>query len=332
MQPSSRCAVAVDLGGTRIKAGVVSAEGAILARRTIPTEAHAGPDHVIRRIIDVAQELRHAAQEAGAEPVGVAIGAPGALSQRRGVIMAPPNLPGWHDVPIARRVAAEIGLPALLENDANAAALGECWLGAGQGVRNLVMLTLGTGIGGGLVLDGRLIRGHFETAGELGHCIVAPGGEPCACGQRGCLEIYASASSVARRVRRMIESGEASSCSAVLRQKGDLDAQDVVRAASDGDALARRVWDEACRCLAIACVNAQHYLNPQVIVLAGGMAAAGDRLLGPVRRHFASETWPDIPDRPEIRLAELGDDAGVVGAAAVLLNEAPSDLLHRANA
>jgi glucokinase len=209
-----------------------------------------------------------------------------------------------------RTAAAACGLPVVLENDANAAVLGECWLGAGRECEDVVMLTLGTGIGGGIVLGGRLWRGRYDNAGELGHMIIVAEGEPCACGQRGCLEAYASAKSTAARAERRLRAGERSTLTASA-----ITAVDVVEHARAGDGLARQVWDETCRGLAVACVNLQHALNPQRIILAGGMSAAGRELIDPVRRHFERLTWPDIGDRPEIVPSELGNDAGVLGAA-----------------
>jgi len=314
-------AIGVDLGGTRIKAGAVDRDGRVVARVTIDTEADGGPDHVIDRIVAVIEELLDTPAVSKAPMVGVGIGAPGALSQSRGVVISPPNLPGWREVAIATKVGTRVKLPILLENDANCAAVGESLAGAGRGIRDLVMFTLGTGVGSGIILEGRLLRGHFESAGELGHTIVQPDGRACLCGQRGCLEAYASAGHIARRVREAMEAGETSSLADTLAERGEIDAQDVA-AASEHDVLAGRIWDDACRYLAIACVNAQHAMNPQRVILGGGMSAAGDRLLTPVREHFNRLTWPGVNDRPEIVLASLGDDAGLIGAAAVMLSKA----------
>lgn len=315
MVSDTDCAIAIDLGGTRIKAGIVDRDARVLARRTTPTEAEHGPDHVMQRIIAAVCELAGEARRRSLKCLGVAVGAPGALSQSRGVILAPPNLPGWNNVPVAALVRERAGLPTILENDANAAALGEYWAGAGRGVNDLVLLTLGTGIGGGVVLGGAILRGFFETAGELGHTIVVPDGRPCGCGQKGCLEAYASANSIVRIVSEQITAGASTICAKTLTDENGLTAEHVVEAAQAGDAVAKQAWDQACRLLAVACVNVQHVLNPQVIVLGGGMSAAGAQLLDPVKRHFSELTWPKINDRPDIRLAELGDDAGVVGAA-----------------
>jgi glucokinase len=179
----------------------------------------------------------------------------------------------------------------------------------------MAMLTLGTGIGGGVVLNGGLWRGRHENAGELGHKIVVPEGRACKCGQRGCLEAYASASTTAKRAEELVAAGRKSSLGDVVARGEKLTSKHVCAAARAGDVLAREVWDETCKLLAVACVNLQHTLNLERIILAGGMSAAGDDLLRPVREHFERQMWADIGDRPEIVLAEMGNDAGFVGAA-----------------
>lgn len=313
------CAIGIDLGGTRIKAGAIDGEARVLVRRTVATEADQGPDEVIQRMCAVSRELCDELGGAAGLPAAIGIGAPGALNRRAGVIISPPNLPGWRNVPLVERVQQGAGLPVILENDANAAAWGEYVAGAGHHTHDAVMLTLGTGVGGGVISDGKLCRGHFETGGEIGHMIVQPEGRLCNCGQSGCLEAYASASNVARRVVEAIRAGERSICDEWLRKNGALEAHDVVAAAAAGDAVAHRVWGDACRYLAVACVNIQHMINPAVIIFAGGMSAAGDQLLAPVREHFERLTWPGIDDRPELRIARLGNDAGWIGAASLAL-------------
>lgn len=312
-------AIGIDVGGTRIKAGVVDADGRVRARRIIDSVAHRGPDAMLADITDLARAL---ADESNDDPpVGIGVGLPGAVDHAAGIVRNPPNLPGWREMHVAARLRKATGLPTFIDNDANVAALGEQRGGAGRGIANMVMLTLGTGVGGGIILDGRLLRGAFGTAGELGHTIIVPGGRQCGCGQHGCLEAYASASNIARQVAEAIQAGEASSCGDVLAARGTLDAEDVARAATKGDVVSARVWDEACERLAVACVNIQHTLNPRRIVLAGGLTAAGQQLLGPIRRHFSALTWRDVKDQPDIVLGELGDDAGVIGAASLAFSQ-----------
>ncbi|MFQ6048400.1 MAG: ROK family protein [Phycisphaerae bacterium] len=303
--------VGVDLGGTNIKAGLLDDQANLLARLSIATEAEHGPDHVIARIVQAIDQVLAQAGLPRQDVAGVGIGAPGAMSHKKGLIIAPPNLPGWHNVPLRDRVAALLGLPTVLENDANAAAWGEFWAGAGRGTDNMVMFTLGTGVGGGIIIDGQILRGAFDNAAELGHMIVKPGGRPCGCGQQGCLEAYSSAAATARRAIEAIQAGQDSS----LKAGQPVESRHVEQAARAGDPLAERIWDEACYYLAIACVNVQHFCNPQRVVLAGGMIGAGAFLLDRVRKHFDQQTWTVAQDRPEIALATLGNEAGLIGAA-----------------
>jgi glucokinase len=192
----------------------------------------------------------------------------------------------------------------------------------------MVMLTLGTGVGGGVISDGELLHGALENAGEIGHMIVVPDGRPCPCGQRGCLERYASANAVAERLVEALQAGEDSMLKARVDSGESITSVDVAQAARTGDSLAARIWDETCHYLAIAAVNMQHVLNPERFVLAGGLIGAGDQLLDPVRQHFRRQTWHLTRDYPHIELATLGDDAGIIGAAALAWREQRKESPH----
>ena len=238
------------------------------------------------------------------------------------------------NVPLRDRLAELLHTPIVLDNDGNAAAFGESWVGAGRstgrepgdtgrGSTDLVMLTLGTGVGAGVVLAGRVLHGHFENAGELGHMIVAVNDLECSCGQRGCLEQYASAGAVARRVVEAIEKGEPSALSDTVNGGGAIDAECVAQSAKAGDPLCLRIWDEACLYLAVACINIQHAYNPGLVVLGGGMSNAGGMLLDRVKDHVTKKRWRLHDDVPTVTLAKLGYDAGVIGAAGLAWREAP---------
>jgi glucokinase len=319
---TSTYTIGVDLGGTNIKGGVCDAAHQLLSQHTLPTEAPGGFEHVLGRMAQLVDELveRSGMPRDAFDAIGV--GAPGPLSHARGIIHAAPNLPGFVDAPLRDRFSERTGLRVALENDANAAAYGEFVAGAASDARSMVMLTLGTGVGGGVVLDGELWRGPFDNAGEVGHMIIEPGGRPCPCGQRGCLERYASANAVAERLAEAAAGGEVCALGSKVARGEAFDARDVLAARADGDALARRIWDETCRYLALCMVNLQHLLNPEVIVLAGGLINAGDVLLSGVRSHFQTESWKIAPDHPDIRLATLGTNAGTIGAAALAHREA----------
>lgn len=310
---NDKLAVGIDLGGTNVRAALVNNKGVIVHTERMAADAKRGPSVVCD---DIAAMVHRLISERGItrdDVIGLGIGAPGPLSHRDGVIHNAANLPGWVNVRLRRAMLERTGLPTNLENDANAAAYGEFWAGAGRGVREMVAFTLGTGIGSGVISEGTLVRGHFENAAELGHLIVQPGGLKCTCGQLGCLEQYASAGNIARRAREKLADGAES----VLKDVSDdeLNTAAIATAAQDGDEFALQVWDEACYFLAIGCVNAQHAFNPARIVLAGGMSKAGDFLLSRVKKHFKALYWNLHNDVPDISVSVLGDDAGVIGAA-----------------
>ena len=309
--------IGIDLGGTNIKGGVCDEHGQLLVRDSIETEADHGLDHVLARMAGLVAELKERANLANSRIAGVGVGSPGPLSHEKGIVYHAPNLPGWVNVPLRDRLSALTRLPVVVENDANAAAFGEFTAGAGRDVRHLVMMTLGTGLGGGIVLNGKLWRGAFDSAGEIGHMVIVPNGRPCPCGQLGCLERYASANAVAERLAEAVRAGEQSALKPKVLGGEPFDARDVLGAMAAGDKLASRIWDETCYYLALASVNMQHLLNPELVVLAGGLINAGDRLLRPVREHFDRLSWKIAPDAPRIALATLGNDAGTIGAAAL---------------
>ncbi len=307
--------VGVDLGGTNIKAGLLDADAKVLCSLSVPTEVPKGRDAVVVNIVASAEQAIAKAGVNRAKVAGIGIGSPGPLSHRKGLVINPGNLPCLKDVPLRRIVTERTGIKSTLENDANAAAFGEYWAGAGKGVSDLVMFTLGTGVGGGVIVAGRLLRGFFENGAELGHIVVQPGGRKCSCGQLGCVEAYSSAYFLARVAEEMIQAGEASSLKARVAAGEMLMAEHIVEAAKAGDALAMKVWDQACYYLGVAIVNMQHVTNPERVVLAGGLIAAGDYLLDRVRQYAKQISWTLLDDLPEIRFAALGNDAGFIGAA-----------------
>jgi len=305
----------LDLGGTNIKAGVVNDAGAILAKTSVPTPT--GRDAVVQAI---AQAARAALADAGLSIDQVrraCVGSPGPIDMKRGIVMDAPNLPGFRNMPLAARMTDLLGRPTVIENDANAAAFGEYWAGAGRdpNVRHLIMLTLGTGIGGGVVIDGRVLHGGFGFAAEIGHTILIPDGRPCGCGQRGCLEAYASASAAARRAAEAIADGQPSTLTSIDQNK--LTAEDVFDAARHGDKLADRLVQQTADYLGLACVNLTRTFDPQMIIFAGGMSLAGDLLFDPLRRAFERYTWRLTDTTVTIAPAELGNDTGIIGAAGI---------------
>lgn len=304
----SRIAAGIDLGGTNLKVALVDADGGIAAKRSSPFEPASAVRATLKDMVRLVDELLAETARDRQALVGAGIGAPGPLDLQAGKIVRSVNLPGWSDVLIRDRLSEALGVAVTLENDGNAAAFGEHWVGGGD---NLVLLTLGTGVGAGVIIDGRILHGHFDNAAELGHMIVAADGPPCTCGQRGCLETFASASGMAGRIVAAMADGEDSVMNGSAA--GDINGVGIVQAARAGDVLCRRIWEEACRHLAIACINIQHVYNPQRILLAGGMSLAGAYLLEPIRSQIESRRWDMYEDFPEIALSPLGEDAGLVG-------------------
>lgn len=309
--------IGIDLGGTFIKFGLLDEHKQPSDIFQLPTPLDQGSDGVVAQM---SAGVRQLVTKRGLVPkdiVGMGIGAPGPINISNGIIIAMPNIPGMENVPLRDRISAELGFRAVLENDANAAAYGEFICGAGRGAGDMIMLTLGTGVGSGIIINGKVLHGAHEIGGEWGHVIVQPGGEKCGCGQQGCLERYASAAFLALRAQRLIEQGQPSRLSTVLAAKGKLDAKDVNDARKAGDELAAGVWDDAARYLAQACINICRILDPDEIVLAGGLVNAGEDLMQPLLKHYQEMHWALTPIRTPIVIASLGSDAGVIGAAGV---------------
>ncbi len=309
--------IGIDLGGTKILTALVDREGRVLDRERTPTPV-GGPDSVIDA---VAEGLRAIAGRTGFDirgADGVGVGAPGPLDPESGVIYDPPNMAGWGKVPLAQMLEARLGVPTYVENDANAAALGERWAGAGRGIDDLVYLTVSTGIGGGLILGGRLYRGSSGTAGEVGHMLVDPGGRRCGCGRVGCLEAAASGTAIARAALEAVASGRASTLAALPTEA--LTAEEVARAAAEGDPLARELFARAAAHVGVGVANLVNLLNPAAVIIGGGVAGAGELLFGPVRRIVSEEALPRPAGAVRVVPAALGPDVGAVGAAAVVLD------------
>jgi len=311
----ARYCIGIDLGGTFIKFGLLDEQYHPSEVFQLPTPLDGGTDALVEQMVTGA---RKAMDEAGGEVVGVGIGSPGPLSLERGIVIDSPNIPCLKNVPLRDLVAEPLGLPATLENDANAAACGEYLCGAGQRCGDMVLLTLGTGLGGGVIINGKVHHGAHEIGAELGHMMIVPGGRLCGCGQRGCIEQYCSATFMSRWAAKSLQSnGRQSSLKELLAANGEITSKDVNEARAAGDGFASEVWDEMARYLATGCVNFARILDPERIVLAGGMAAAGEDLLGPVLEHYQRLHWSLTEAKTKITLATLGNDAGVIGSAGV---------------
>ena len=309
----------IDLGGTNIKIGCFDSKGNLLAKASVTTGVKNGADFVIQNMIKASAKLLADNNIAADSLTAIGIGSPGPLNCTTGVIIDAANL-GLRNVPLRQIISNALGAPAVLENDANAACWGEYVRGAGKGADNMIFFTLGTGIGGAVISDGKLIHGISDNAAELGHIVIHPGGRDCSCGQKGCAEAYASASSTARRATEAIHTGKAeSSLEKVLKETGAITCRNVYEHAAAGDELATEITEVTAKTLALLCVNVFHTVEPARAVFAGGMIAAGDILLDRIKHFFDEYIWK-LKDEPfEICFATLGEDAGIIGAAALAM-------------
>jgi glucokinase len=316
-----RYIVGVDIGGTNIVVGTVREDGAAIhGVSSVPTRPEEGAQAVIGRIAGLVEgSIRDTMREAGIardEVSGVGIGAPGPLDRARGIVLLTPNL-GWTLLPLRDLVGEAVHLPATLDNDANCAIYGEWWVGAAKGARYVVGLTIGTGIGGGIVVDGKLYHGTSDIAGEIGHTTIDSTGRRCKCGNYGCLEAYASGPAIAARAVEGIEAGADSSLAQLVG--GDLSkvtAQTVYDAAQQGDDYALEVVRETAKFLGAGVANLVNIFNPDVIVLVGGVTLAGDRLFVPLRAEVKRRAFKPAVERCRILPGALPGTAGVFGAAA----------------
>jgi glucokinase len=316
----------IDLGGTKILAAVVNADGAIVGMAKKKTKGELGPDIVIKRIVDTAAEAASAAKVSLKAMSGVGVGAPAPVDHDTGVVYSAPNLPGWDEIPLGARLQTELGVPVQVDNDVNLGTLGEFSFGAGRGCRHMVGVFVGTGVGGGIVVDGKLYRGARYAAGEVGHMIVQPNGPLCGCGRRGCLEAFASRTAIERSVRAGLAEGRPSIMPDLLAAEKDRLTSGVIKQALEaGDALMVEVIGQAQFYLGVLVANLVNALDPEMIVFGGGVAEAlGDAFLQPIRT-VAQSYYLQQRNADSIRIvpATLGDHAGVLGGAALVAPFAP---------
>jgi len=312
--------IGVDLGGTNIVCAIVNYQGKIVNRLKVPTLAERGKEATIKRIIETIHENIVQSSVVPGDIIGIGIGAPGPLDVKRGMINFAPNLPGWRDVPLRKILEDEFNMKVVLENDANAAAWGERCFGAGQGVNNLVCFTLGTGIGGGIIIDGKIYHGNNYGAAELGHMTVNKDGPRCNCGNYGCLEAYSSATGIKNRIKNRIREGIKSDFLNFDEDKlfESLRLKSIFEAARKGDRLTSIVVEEAISYLGIAIANITNILNPEMVVLVGGITNEGEKLLIPLKGEVKKRAFYSNYKSLKIVIGELGGNAGVLGAAALL--------------
>ena len=314
--------IGLDLGGTKISAGAISEDGQHAhGVRSVATQSELGAEGIVNRIVGLIEGvILDTINETGVtrkDFLGIGVGAPGPLDREKGIVIVAPNL-GWRDFPLRDRITSRLKMPATLDNDANCATVGEWWLGAARGGRNVVGITIGTGIGGGLIFDGELYHGSSDVAGEIGHTTIDVNGRLCKCGNYGCLEAYASGPAIATRAREALIREDTASLlpSMVDGQLDKITAEIVYTAAKKGDGLANEIVRDTARYLGAGIATLLNVVNPDVVVVAGGVTAAGDALFVPLRTEARRRAFTPAVNACRIVPGELPGTAGVVGAVA----------------
>ncbi|MCC6327201.1 MAG: ROK family protein [Acidobacteria bacterium] len=300
--------LAGDLGGTNLRIAAVDRQGRLLYRAEAATPRYSDETRVVEAAFGLAEECK---EQIGADPLAFGFAIPAIMDAAEGRIFSLPNLPELAGTPLGASLQAKLGLDVVLENDANAAAIGEHWLGASSEFSSSIFVTLGTGVGGGIILDGKPLRGPDGTAGEIGHMCVEPLGPPCGCGSHGCLEQFASATAIVRMAHELKSEFPDSK---IIGASG-LTALDVFRSGIDGDPLCREVFRRAGMYLGILLAGLINALNPEAIVIGGGAADGWDLFIGPLRAEIAKRAFHEPAERARILRASLGSDAGIIGAA-----------------
>ena len=321
---ADRSILAIDLGGTQIRAAHVSPDRTVSCRRAVETRDEEGVEAVIDRICATARVVLEDAQQAGlSAAVGIGISSPGPLDPWKGIVVAPPNLAGWRDIPLAARVEEAIGLPTYLERDTNAAVMGEWRYGAAAGADDVIYVTVSTGIGGGLVVDGRPVIGKDGTAGEIGHITVDIDGPLCGDGQPGHAEAVGSGRAIAREGRALLARGAAPGLAA-LAADAEVDAELVARAADEGDAACQEVLDRAWVAVGAMCAGLVNALNPEVIVLGGSIGCNRPELPSAVRAEIDRRAFPAPARRVRVELTKFAGDVSLIGLLPIV-NERMTD-------
>ena len=308
--------IGIDLGGTNIAAGLVDEDHRIVARCSLPTGAGRPAAEVVADMARAAEQCAAAAGVTVADCAAIGIGSPGTCDPKSGVVARAYNL-NWFGVPVCRMLHERFGIPVRLGNDANCAALAEVVAGAAVGYQDVVLITLGTGVGGGIILGGKIYAGMRGAGAELGHTLLVLEGEPCTCGRRGCWEAYASATALIRQTRRAAQE-HPRSLLAKMAAEGEITGRTVFDAADAGDEAAQAVIDQYCVYIGAGFTDLVNSLAPQMILLGGGVSRQGERLLKPVREYVATHCFGQRQGAiPQIETAKLGNDAGIIGAAAL---------------
>lgn len=321
-EQDDRLFLGIDVGGTNVKAGVVRGDGTVVSHAAVPTEAVKGPDHGVSRMAGAARLAMQTANVGPDAITAVGLATPGTMDIPAGMLLNPPNLPGWDDYPVRDRVAEQIGLPTILQNDANAAAYGEYWAGSAREADSLVFYTLGTGLGGGIIVNDTIIQGEHSHGSELGHVIIEMNnGRRCATGQFGTLEAYCSATALLQQFEAAMLAGRSTSVAAMLQEDRKLTPLLISQAAEDGDELSQQLILDMATCLGVGITTVSHVIDPSMVLLGGAMTfgrdetSTGRAFIGRVRDVFRQRAFPAVAEAVTIGWASLGGAAGFIGAA-----------------
>lgn len=316
--PSSNCVLSVDLGGTNLRVAAVSEDGAVLERFEEASDAHAGSTAVLKKVAGAVRAIGANVESRNDKILGVSLGFPGIVNPAKGIVYRSPHFPDWKDLDLISFFKAELPWPFAVDNDASLAARGEAWKGAGKGLRNFLMMTLGTGVGGGIVIDGRVFHGDRGFAGEFGHICIETNGPECACGSRGCLETFVSATGILRLAE---ESGQADAREHLLakleKPLARTTVKDLYEAAMDGDIFANTLFKKMGYYLGIGVASLVNTLGVGTVVVGGGVAQAWDFFIEPAKKEMAQRTYEETARSVKILKAALGIDAALIGGGAV---------------
>lgn len=313
--------IGVDIGGTNIRSGVVSPDGTIMKRLSQHTLTHEGKDRTIERLLALIQ--RSIDEYPPGTIKGIGIGAAGAIDIKRGVIVTSPNIPGFKQVALRDIVFERFSIPAVIDNDANAAAYGEFWAGSGKGITSLIVITLGTGVGGGIILDGLIWHGSGGMAGEIGHMTIVPDGRRCRCGNQGCLEAYASATAIVERAKELIRHSPDTTLLDMIAHDGieGLTSLEIFHAALNRNQLACEIFREMGKYLGVAIASLLNILNPEMVILGGQLSGAWDLFHPTMEAEVTQRVFDVVAKGMRIVPAGLGDDAGIIGAGGIAAQE-----------
>lgn len=319
MTNQKKYSVGIDVGGTNIKVALVDKLGNIVYSDTVPTRAEMGYEYTISNMKKAISDLITQAKVSKDDISGIGFGFPGQIDCDNGVVLLAPNIPGWVNIPIAEIIEKEFSIPVKVDNDVRCAALAELNYGAGKGTKNLVCITVGTGIGSGIIINGKIVRGASNVAGEIGHIkLQMKGGPLCGCGDTGCLEAFASGPAIVAMAQEYIAGGKSTKYRELANP--DITPYIVSEAAKQGDVVAKRIFETIGEYIGIGLVSVINLLNPEKIVIGGGVADAGDLLFNPIKRTIADRAMPIQAKAVQVVHAQLGNTAGVIGASLLIEN------------